>query len=114
MPRLSRSGRMPRSIWTGPLPLSRASPVCIKSSPQRCKRMPSEPSAGENTLVAILRGVTPERVVEVAQVLYAAGFRSIEVPLNSPDPFASIAALSAGMHSDCVVGAGTVLDAADV
>ena len=76
--------------------------------------MPSETSADENALVAILRGVTAERVIEVAQVLFAAGFRSIEVPLNSPDPFASIAALSSGMHPDCLVGAGTVLDAADV
>jgi 2-dehydro-3-deoxyphosphogalactonate aldolase len=76
--------------------------------------MPSETSADENTLVAILRGVTAERVIEVAQVLYSAGFRRIEVPLNSPDPFASIAVLSSRMHPDCVVGAGTVLDAADV
>jgi len=60
-------------------------------------------------LVAILRGVTPERVVSVADILYAAGIRMIEVPLNSPDPFASIAALAACNRDDWIVGAGTVL-----
>lgn len=65
-------------------------------------------------LVAILRGVTPDRVIEVAKVLYAAGLRVIEVPLNSPDPFASIAALAGALPSDCLVGAGTVLNGTDV
>jgi len=76
--------------------------------------MQSEPSAGEPGLIAILRGVVPERVLGVAEVLYAAGFRAIEVPLNSPEPFASIAALAGGVQRDCLVGAGTVLDADDV
>ena len=44
-------------------------------------------------LVAILRGVRPQEVVEIGVSLANAGFRLIEVPLNSPDPFASIAAL---------------------
>ena len=65
-------------------------------------------------LVAILRGVLPERVVEIGDVLYSAGFRLIEVPLNSPDPFASIAALAACNRPDWIVGAGTVLNVADV
>ena len=76
--------------------------------------MQSDPSAGEPGLIAILRGVVPERVLGVAEVLYAAGFRAIEVPLNSPEPFASIAALAGGVQHDCLVGAGTVLDAGDV
>jgi 2-dehydro-3-deoxyphosphogalactonate aldolase len=67
-----------------------------------------------NRLVGILRGVAPDRVVEVANVLYAAGIRVIEVPLNSPDPFASIAALVGALPSDCLVGAGTVLNVQDV
>src|SRR5581483_6945313 len=71
-------------------------------------------SADEVALVAILRGVTPERVVEIGNVLYEAGFRMIEVPLNSPDPFASIAALASCNRPDCIVGAGTVLNVADV
>jgi 2-dehydro-3-deoxyphosphogalactonate aldolase len=61
-------------------------------------------------LVAILRGIEPARAVDTTAVLYAAGIRVIEVPLNSPDPFASIAALAATHGSDCLIGAGTVLD----
>ena len=45
-------------------------------------------------LVAILRGLTPGEAVGVGRALADAGFRLIEVPLNSPDPFASIAALA--------------------
>jgi len=64
----------------------------------------------ERALVAILRGVEPARVIEVAETLRAAGLRIIEVPLNSPEPYASIAAL-AGRHGlDCLIGAGTVLN----
>src|SRR5260221_14214194 len=62
------------------------------------------------TLVAILRGIVPDRVVEVAAALYAAGLRTLEVPLNSPDPYASIAALAASGPPDCLIGAGTVLN----
>ena len=64
-------------------------------------------------LVAILRGLTPERAPEVGALLVAAGFRTIEVPLNSPEPFQTIKLLSA-RHADCLVGAGTVLTAAEV
>ena len=67
-----------------------------------------------DTLIAILRGVVPERVAAVANRLHAAGIRIIEVPLNSPDPFASIAALARCALADCLVGAGTVLNAGDV
>ena len=76
--------------------------------------MASGSSANSAALVAILRGVIPERVVGIGDVLYAAGFRMIEVPLNSPDPFASIAALAACKRPDWIVGAGTVLTVADV
>ena len=71
--------------------------------------MPSESLPPPDALVGILRGVTPEKVVEVATALYGAGFRIIEVPLNSPQPFASISALAGALPSDCLVGAGTVL-----
>jgi 2-dehydro-3-deoxyphosphogalactonate aldolase len=76
--------------------------------------MTSGSSANSAALVAILRGVVPDRVVGIGDVLYAAGFRIIEVPLNSPDPFASIAALAACNRPDWIVGAGTVLTVADV
>lgn len=65
-------------------------------------------------LVAILRGVRPDEVLAVAEVLVAAGFRSIEVPLNSPQPFDSIAALAKRWGRELVIGAGTVLAEADV
>lgn len=65
-------------------------------------------------LVAILRGVTPEEVVAVGRVLYQAGFRIIEVPLNSPEPMLSIRRLRDSLPDDCIVGAGTVTSAAQV
>ncbi len=64
-------------------------------------------------LVAILRGLVPERAAETGAALVAAGFRSIEVPLNSPQPFDSIGML-ARAHGDCLIGAGTVLASAEV
>ena len=60
-------------------------------------------------LVAILRGLTPNEAVPIAHTLYDAGFRLIEVPLNSPEPLRSIAAIRAALDSDALVGAGTVL-----
>jgi 2-dehydro-3-deoxyphosphogalactonate aldolase len=64
-------------------------------------------------MVAILRGLTAARASETGAALVAAGFRTIEVPLNSPDPLATIELL-ARAHPDCLVGAGTVLGAAEV
>ncbi|MDN7920654.1 2-dehydro-3-deoxy-6-phosphogalactonate aldolase [Burkholderia gladioli] len=60
-------------------------------------------------LIAILRGLRPEEAVEHGTALVEAGFRLLEVPLNSPDPFASIAALRAALPAEVLVGAGTVL-----
>jgi len=68
----------------------------------------------ECPLVAILRGVTPDEVEAVGEAIYAAGIRIIEVPLNSPDPLESIRRLAASMSDRALVGAGTVLDPADV
>ncbi|MCQ4162489.1 2-dehydro-3-deoxy-6-phosphogalactonate aldolase [Roseomonas sp. GC11] len=59
-------------------------------------------------LIAILRGLRPEEAEPVATALYAAGFRLIEVPLNSPEPFASIAAIRRLLPAEALVGAGTV------
>jgi len=65
-------------------------------------------------LVAILRGITPDEVLPVAGALVAAGFTLLEVPLNSPDAFDSIARLHAHCPPRVVVGAGTVLTPEDV
>ncbi len=65
-------------------------------------------------VVAILRGVRPHEIVEIGEALYDAGIRAIETPLNSPDPFDSIARLSAALGERCLCGAGTVLTPDDV
>lgn len=60
-------------------------------------------------IVAIIRGVTPEEVEGIGDTLYAAGFRIIEVPLNSPDPLRSIELLAKRIGEEAIIGAGTVL-----
>lgn len=64
-------------------------------------------------LVAILRGLTPADASSIGAALDAAGFSLIEVPLNSPQPLASIATLVAQLPN-ALVGAGTVLTPAQV
>ncbi|SMX98278.1 2-dehydro-3-deoxy-6-phosphogalactonate aldolase [Brevibacterium antiquum] len=65
-------------------------------------------------LIAILRGVRSDEVLDIAEGIVAAGFSAIEVPLNSPDPLASIAALVARFGNEVEIGAGTVLTADQV
>lgn len=65
-------------------------------------------------LIAVLRGITPEEIAPIGDALVEAGFRVLEVPLNSPRPFDSIAALAKRFGHDCLTGAGTVRDTADV
>jgi 2-dehydro-3-deoxyphosphogalactonate aldolase len=65
-------------------------------------------------LVAVLRGITPAEVDGIGAVLADNGFRILEVPLNSPEPFEGIARLARGFGERCLVGAGTVLKVADV
>ena len=60
-------------------------------------------------LIAILRGVTPDEVTGIGDALMDEGFRIVEVPLNSPDPFSSIALLSERFGEAMLVGGGTVL-----
>jgi 2-dehydro-3-deoxyphosphogalactonate aldolase len=67
-----------------------------------------------NPLIAILRGLEPNRALDVAGVLVDAGFRIIEVPLNSPDPFRSIERIASKFGDSVIVGAGTVLTEKDV
>lgn len=64
-------------------------------------------------IVAILRGVQPHEVLEVAGTLVEAGVRCIEVPLNSPRPFDSLERLAARWGAELLVGAGTVLTPED-
>jgi 2-dehydro-3-deoxyphosphogalactonate aldolase len=68
----------------------------------------------ELPLIAILRGITPDEAVPVGLALAEAGFRIIEVPLNSPQPLRSIELLARALGDRCLVGAGTVLGAAQV
>jgi 2-dehydro-3-deoxyphosphogalactonate aldolase len=65
-------------------------------------------------LIAILRGIEPGEAVAIGRVLIGAGFRALEVPLNSPEPLRSIAALAEAFGERALIGAGTVLDPADV
>lgn len=67
-----------------------------------------EDAFAETPLVAILRGIRPTEVVEVAEALYAAGIRIVEIPLNSPEPLDSLARLKA-MEGRMIWGAGAVL-----
>ncbi|MEC8237453.1 MAG: 2-dehydro-3-deoxy-6-phosphogalactonate aldolase, partial [SAR324 cluster bacterium] len=60
-------------------------------------------------LLAILRGIAPDEVDEVGDVLIELGYRILEVPLNSPDPYKSIEQLAKRYSGSALIGAGTVL-----
>lgn len=60
-------------------------------------------------IIAILRGVRPDEIVDIAEALVDAGVGAIEVPLNSPAPLESIQRLCAAVGDRALCGAGTVL-----
>lgn len=68
----------------------------------------------QRPLVAILRGVRPDETLGIVSALIEAGMTAIEIPLNSPEPFRSIAIAAKRAPADVLIGAGTVLSAADV
>lgn len=72
----------------------------------------------DKQLIAILRGITPDEISAMTEMLIAAGFYAIEVPLNSPDPLQSIKIAvekaQFRLGSDALIGAGTVLSVEDV
>ena len=65
-------------------------------------------------LIAILRGIRPEEAIPIGEVLIEAGFVALEVPLNSPEPFASIQRLAKAFGKRALIGAGTVLQLAAI
>jgi 2-dehydro-3-deoxyphosphogalactonate aldolase len=71
--------------------------------------MTLDEALAECPAVAIIRGVTPAEAPAIGEALFRAGVRGVEVPLNSPDPLDSIAALVAGFRGRMAIGAGTVL-----
>ena len=68
----------------------------------------------KHPLIAILRGVKPTEVVDVAEILIEKDFKIIEIPLNSPDPIRSIELLTHYFENHAIIGAGTVLDEASI
>lgn len=65
-------------------------------------------------IIAILRGLTPSECIDITDALIENGITKLEVPLNSPDPFDSIARMVEHAGKAALIGAGTVLTTADV
>jgi 2-dehydro-3-deoxyphosphogalactonate aldolase len=83
------------------MPNERTAPMTLRAALAACP------------LVAILRGIAPSDAADIGAALARAGFRILEVPMNSPQPLESIRILSHDLPA-CLIGAGTVMSAADV
>lgn len=95
---------------------SRRKPLTLFAIPLKDERptMSIPFPAMKYPLIAILRGLKPEETEGVVGALIETGFRAIEIPLNSPDPFRSIEIAAKMAPADCLIGAGTVLSTEDV
>ena len=71
-------------------------------------------SLSQFPFIAILRGITPDEALEAGQILFDAGFRAMEVPMNSPEPLKSIRILTDAFGKTCSIGAGTLRTPAQV
>ena len=76
--------------------------------------MTLEDALARMPLVAVLRGMPPDEALAVGEKLTAASLTIMEVPLNSPDPYRSIALQAEAFSGDAIVGAGTVLHPEEV
>lgn len=68
----------------------------------------------KHPLIAILRGITPDNVLDIVGILVEEGIRLVEVPMNSPDPFKSIELIARTFGNELITGAGTVVNVNDV
>src|SRR5262245_8655456 len=110
-PRASRPKRSTATRWR-----FRAS-YAWPAKPASCRRADTQMNAifhGYRPLIAILRGIQPSEAGAILEALIAGGIGLIEVPLNSPDPFASIATMARLARGRARIGAGTVLTVAEV
>jgi 2-dehydro-3-deoxyphosphogalactonate aldolase len=71
--------------------------------------MTLDDALSESRIIAIVRGIRPDEILAVAEALQAAGVRTVEVPLNSPEPYNSIRRLADAYRGRMVCGGGTVL-----
>ncbi len=106
-----RAGPSPRPAARARVPASAAFQAGVRTTKMA---LSLSDYASEFGLVAILRGVKPHEVVGIGEACLAAGFKIIEVPLNSPEPFDSIRRLADAIGDKALVGAGTVIQVEDV
>ncbi|MFD2655055.1 bifunctional 4-hydroxy-2-oxoglutarate aldolase/2-dehydro-3-deoxy-phosphogluconate aldolase [Gracilibacillus thailandensis] len=64
----------------------------------------------QHKLVAILRGVPPEHILDVAHALHQGGIRTLEITVDTPNVLDAIEQVSKEFDQELIIGAGTVLD----
>jgi 2-dehydro-3-deoxyphosphogluconate aldolase/(4S)-4-hydroxy-2-oxoglutarate aldolase len=63
-------------------------------------------------VIAVIRAPSKNVLVDITQALLAGGVPGIEVTMSTPDAIAGIEMLTGKFGEQCVVGVGTVMDAA--